>query len=206
MSTPRYLWRQLTPKQREEILAWRKENQRPWHSPPHRPNCGHLHYLVSAACYEHTHHIGHSPQRMDEFSVALLDVFEQHANRTVAWCVLPNHYHALVETPNILKLLHELGRFHGRTSHAWNGEENTRGRQVFHRAVERFMRSERHFFATVNYVHNNPVHHGYVRLWTEWPWSSAAEHLEQMGRAETERVWKKYPIRDYGKKWDDAGM
>jgi putative transposase len=143
---------------------------------------------------------------MDGFSTTLLDLFQQHAARTVAWCVLPNHYHALVEAPNILKLLHELGRLHGRTSYAWNGEENTRGRQVFHRATERFMRSERHFFATVNYVHNNPVHHGYVRLWTEWRWSSAADYLAQMGRAEAERVWKEYPLRDYGKKWDDAGI
>ena len=206
MSTPRYIWRQLTPKQREKVLAWRKDNARPWHSPPHRPNYGHLHFLVSATCYEHAHHIGLSPQRMDGFSATLLELLQQHTARTVAWCVLPNHYHALVAAPNILKLLHELGRFHGRTSHAWNGEESTRGRQVFHRATERFMRSERHFFATVNYVHNNPVHHGYVLLWTEWAWSSAAEYLEQMGRAEAERVWKEYPIRDYGKKWDEAGI
>ena len=206
MSAPRYIWRQLTPKQREEVLSWRKGNARPWHSPPHQPNFGHLHFLVSAACYEHAHHIGISPQRMDDFSAALLELLQQHAARTVAWCVLPNHYHALVEAPNILRLLHELGRLHGRTSYAWNGEEQTRGRQVFHRATERFMRSERHFFATVNYVHHNPVHHGYVRLWTEWPWSSAAEYLAQMGRAKAEQVWKEYPIRDYGKKWDDAGV
>ncbi|MBI4659789.1 MAG: transposase [Verrucomicrobia bacterium] len=206
MSTPRYIWRQLTPKQREEVLAWRKDNARPWHSPPHRPNYGHLHFLVSAACHEHAHHIGFSPHRMDVLSATLLELFQQHAARTVAWCVLPNHYHALVEAPNILKLLHELGRLHGRTSHTWNGEESTRGRQVFHRATERFMRSERHFFATLNYVHNNPVHHSYVRLWTEWPWSSAGEYLEQTGRSEAERVWKEYPIRDYGKKWDDAGI
>ena len=35
MGTPRYLWRQLTPKQRTELLAWRKKHERPWHSPPH---------------------------------------------------------------------------------------------------------------------------------------------------------------------------
>ncbi len=151
-------------------------------------------------------HIGFSPQRMDSFSAALLEVFQQHSTRIVAWCVLPNHYHALVAAPNILTLLYELGRLHGRTSHAWNGEENTRGRQVFHRATERFMRSERHFFATVNYIHHNPVHHGYVQLWTEWPWSSADEYLAQMGREEAARTWMDYPIRDYGKKWDNAGI
>ena len=202
----RYVWRQLTPSQRDEVLAWRKENGRPWHSPAHRPNYGHLTFLLSAACYEHAAHIGFSPRRMDAFSAALLALFQEHAARTIAWCVLPNHYHALVESPNILNLLHELGRFHGRTSHAWNGEESTRGRQGFHRVTERFMRSERHFFATINYVHNNPVHHGYVRLWTEGPWTSAVEYVEGVGRAEAERVWKEYPIRNYGKKWDHAGI
>ncbi len=125
MSTPRYLWRKLTNEQRGEILAWRKDNARPWHSPPHRPNFGHLHFLVSGACYRHVPHIGFSLGRMDRFSVALSELFQQQATRLIAWCVLPNHYHALVEAPNILKLLHELGRLHGRTSHAWNGEENT---------------------------------------------------------------------------------
>ncbi len=206
MSAPRYLWRQLTPDQREEVLAWRKTNARPWHSPPHIANCEHGHFLTSAACYEHAPHIGFSPQRMDDFSAALLALLQHHATSTIAWCVLPNHYHALVEASNILKILHELGRLHGRTSHAWNGEEGTRGRQVFHRSTERFMRSERHFFATINYIHNNPVHHAYVRRWTEWPWSSAVEYLEQLGREEATRRWMEYPIDGYGKKWDARNL
>jgi len=206
MSAPRYIWRQLTSSQRKNLLAWRKDNARPWHAPPHRPNYGKLQFLVSGACYEHAPIIGFSPQRMDSFSAGLLEQFQSHGAKTISWCVLPNHYHALVETPNILGLLHELGRLHGRTSHAWNGDEKSRGRQVFHRATERFMRSERHFFATINYINNNPAHHGYVRLWSDWPWSSAAEYLESMGRSEVERVWNEYPIRDYGQHWDDPGI
>ena len=139
---------------------------------------------------------------MDSFSKALLEIFAGFAQSTVAWCVLPNHYHALVQTDNVLRLLHELGKLHGRTSHAWNGEEGTRGRKVFFRATERAMRSERHFWATVNYIHNNPVHHRYVLLWTEWPWGNAREFLEVMGRKEAKRIWKAYPLRDYGAKWD----
>lgn len=202
----RYLWRQLTPAQRKELLAWRKRNGRPWHSPPHRPHFGHRNFLISAACFEHAPHIGRSPRRMDEFSTALLEVLDRHAASAVAWCVLPNHYHALIETPEVLKLLHELGRLHGRTSHQWNGEENRRGRQVFHRATERYMRSERHFYATLNYVHHNPVHHRYVKHWTDWPWSSARDYLERVGRAETARVWREHPLRNYGMKWDDPAL
>ena len=139
MSKPRYLWRQLTPKQRDELLVWRKDRGQPWHSPPHWHNFGHLRFLISAACYEHHDYIGESPERMDAFSRDLLEVFAAGANQMFAWCVLPNHYHALVGAPDIKGLLRELGRLHGRTSHAWNGANNARGRKVFFRAVERSM-------------------------------------------------------------------
>lgn len=116
MSAPRYLWRQLDPKQRGELLAWRKDCGYPWHSPPHRPNFGHCRFLISAACYEHQFYIGQSPARMENFSRDLLAVFAANARQTFAWCVLPNHYHALVEAPDIKRVLHELGLLHGRTS------------------------------------------------------------------------------------------
>lgn len=140
------------------------------------------------------------------FARDLLAVFTAQANQTFAWCVLPNHYHALVEVPNVKDLLHGLGQLHGRISHAWNGEDNVRGRKVFFRVVERAMRSDRHFFATLNYVNHNPVRHGYVERWTDWPWSSAEEYLARAGIEEAKRVWNDYPIRDYGKGWDDAGI
>ena len=206
MTAPRYLWRQLNQKQREEVLAWRRERGYPWHSPPHRPNFGHLRFLISAACYEHHSYIGHSPERMDAFSRDLLNVFGSCARQTFAWCVLPNHYHALVESADIKLLLHELGLFHGRTSHAWNAEEKTRGRKVFFRAVQRAMRSDRHYWATINYVHHNPVRHNYVKCWTDWPWSSAAQYLDHLGIDEAARVWREYPLDGYGKSWDDPQM
>jgi putative transposase len=206
MPHPGYVWRNLTPEQRTELLAARLRQNHPWHSPPHRPNHGNLRYHLTAACYEHQPHIGHSAARFDGFCTALLATLTARSQQVFAWCVLPNHYHALVEAPDILGLLRELGRLHGRTSHAWNGEENTRGRKVFFRAVERAMRSDRHFWATLNYVHHNPVHHGYVSRWTDWPWSSATAYLEQTGTAEAARIWHDYPLRDYGKGWDDPGL
>ena len=143
---------------------------------------------------------------MDNFTRDLLTVFATHASQTFAWSVLPNHYHALVEAPDIKLLLHELGLLHGRTSHAWNGEEKTRGRKVFFRAVERAMRSGRHYWATLNYVHHNLVRHGFVERWTDWPWSSATQYLAQTRVEEAKRAWREYPVRDYGKDWDEPEM
>lgn len=142
---------------------------------------------------------------MNRFSEALLGVFEDGGssdNVVHAWCVLPNHYHVLVTTFDLAQLLQNIGRLHGRTSHAWNREENLRGRKVFYRTSERELRSRRHFLATLNYVHHNPVRHGYAEKGTEWPWSSATEFLRQKGAEEVDRIHEMYPLLDYGENWD----
>ena len=143
---------------------------------------------------------------MDDFSGNLLAVLTLNAHQTFAWCVLPNHYHALVGAPDVKKLLRELGKLHGRTSHGWNSEDKTPGRKVFFRAVERAMRSDRHFWATLNYIHHNPVRHGDVERWTDWPWSSASQYLAQTGVKDATRIWREFPILDYGKDWDEPEM
>jgi putative transposase len=98
MFAARYLWRQLNQEQREELLKWRKERGYPWHSPPHRPNFGHLRFLIPQLATNTVITFGQSPERMDSFSCGLLAALAMHASQTFAWCVLPNHYHALVET------------------------------------------------------------------------------------------------------------
>src|SRR5207249_1099884 len=79
MAHPAYMWRELTPTQQADLLAWRKDRRYPWHSPPHRPNYGHNHFLVSAACYEHQPHIGLNPERLEQFSKAWLALLCAHA-------------------------------------------------------------------------------------------------------------------------------
>lgn len=95
---------------------------------------------------------------------------------------------------------------HGRLSFEWNREEGTRGRQNWCGAVERTMRGERHYWATMNYIHNNPVRHRYVERWQDWPYGSAIEFLEQMERVEVEAIWREYPVLDYGAGWDEPEM
>jgi putative transposase len=54
MSKPTYLWRKLTPKQRENLMAWRRRQGLPWHRPTHRAS-EKTRYRVTAACFEHRH-------------------------------------------------------------------------------------------------------------------------------------------------------
>lgn len=200
-----YLWRRLTLEQRASLLAWRKQRSFPWHSPPHAVG-GRGTYHLTAACLDHLPHIGHSAERMGGFCGALLKALRPVTTGIHAWCVLPNHYHLLVSVPDLRNAIRELGKLHGRTSFNWNKEENAPGRKVWHAAADRFMRGDRHFWATMNYIHHNPVRHGYVQRWQDWPYSSVNEFLSSLSRAETERIWRDYPIGDYGAGWDEPGL
>lgn len=73
-------------------------------------------------------------------------------------------------------------------------------------SVPHYMKSEGHYYATLNYVLHNAVHHGYATKWTEWPYSNAAQYLEDCGREQALQIWTSYPLYDYGKDWDPPEM
>lgn len=196
-----YQWRKMTSEQRAAALATRQLEHRPWHGPPHYEAESGL-YLITAACYEHLHIIGTSPDRMAGFESELLAATREHSQLIFAWVVLPNHYHILLRTLDLKRLLAALGRLHGGTSYRWNLEEESQGRKVWHRAAETVIKSEGHFWATMNYVLNNAVRHGYVKRWQDWPYSNAAAYLAEVGEALAKRRWLSYPVLDYGKDWD----
>jgi putative transposase len=162
--------------------------------------------MISASCFEHRAIIGHSTQRMTSFAESLLQTLDDAAEETWAWVVLPNHYHVLVVSKSILELLKALGKLHGKSSFAWNGEENSRGRKVWFNAAETVMKSNAHTAATMNYIHHNPVKHGYAEKWTDWPWSSAQEYLNDVGRGTALEHWNTCPVDQYGDGWDDASL
>jgi putative transposase len=66
------------------------------------------------------------------------------------------------------------------------------------------MKSEGHFWATLNYVLNNAMRHGYVECWQDWPYSNGEQYVEEVGRDVAEAQWRAYPTLDYGAAWDPA--
>ncbi|MBN2013063.1 transposase [candidate division KSB1 bacterium] len=197
-----YEWRKMTHLQRTEALRIRKEKHFLWHNPPHIVGDTYFYHL-SAACYEHSPVIGHSAERLAAFSEFLINGLTNLSIEIFAWCVLPNHYHLLLQVDNLLMLIKEIGKLHSRTSYQWNGDENCRGRQVWFNCSDRYIRGERHFWVTMNYIHHNPVHHNYVEKWQDWPFCSANDFINSVGEKQAAIIWNQYPILEYGKGWDD---
>jgi putative transposase len=55
-----------------------------------------------------------------------------------------------------------------------------------------------------NYVHYNPVKHGYVCDPFDWTWSSLQMYYADKGKEWLEEQWIAYrPPSDFGKGWDD---
>ncbi len=195
-----YQWRKMSEEDRVKAMESRKTRRYPWHTPPHFEGSGLYH--LSAANFEHAHIIGETPSRISGFAEDLLDALEKITS-VRAYVVLPNHYHTLLEADSLASVVKALGNLHGRSSRKWNEEDSFVGRKCWHAVSDRRIRNINHYYATLNYIHHNPVKHGYVEKWEEWPYSSAKDYLKEMGREKALVIWRNYPLLDYGKGWDD---
>jgi putative transposase len=194
-----YEYRDMTEAERAKVLAGRKLHLRPWHAPPHFEQTAGT-YLISAACYEHRP-ITSTEDRRTEWEMAVLDRLDQDI-KIHAWVVLPNHYHLLMEG-GLAAFGRRIARLHNGIATQWNREDGTPGRKVWHRFSDRILRSERHYYASLNYIHANPVKHGHAAKADDWVWSSLSLYMEMVGREQLGQWWRQYPVGDYGEGWDE---
>lgn len=195
-----YEYRKLSPEERRRLVEERLARGYPPHQPPHPIRQQGL-YLLTAACYEHRPHLSTAARRR-----LVLDLLFEHCiERGImlhAWAILTNHYHLLAAMPEFEALGDVFRRVHGRTAHDWNQEEGAQGRKVWYRYSDRMIRSERHYYVTLNYIHYNAVKHNLVASPYEWAWSSVHWYREHYGRGWLRDVWRDHPLREYGKSWD----
>ncbi|MCC6298301.1 MAG: transposase [Anaerolineales bacterium] len=198
-----YEYRKLSPKEREEIVKQRRARGYPLHAPPH-PFREEGAYLISAANFEHKPIIK-SPKRLTEFESRLLTALREIAAEVIAWVILPNHYHFLAYILSLNHVSAALQRLHGITSRGWNIEDGLTGkRRVWYKFADTYIRNDGHLHTAFNYVHYNPVKHGYVSDPYDWQWSSLSLYYEDKGRQWLREHWKSYtPPKDFGNGWDD---
>jgi putative transposase len=197
-----YEYRKLTPEQRAELVQQRRARGFPPHSPPH-PVHDQPFYLLTATCYGHVCHMQAKCRRQQVLD-ALFEQFITSGMEIRAWVVLPNHYHLLVHVTDFDALGGIFRSVHGPASRQWNLEDTAPGRKVWYRFADRAIRSERHYYTTLNYIHFNPVKHGWVESPYDWAESSVHWYLEHYGREWLRDLWTRYPVRDYGRGWDDS--
>ena len=107
--------------------------------------------------------------------------FDGKKYRLIAWCIMPNHVHVLIEPLiSLSKILQSWKSYTGKWAVA-NGFSI--GSPLSHKFWmpgywDRYIRGEKHFKAVVEYIHNNPTKAKLCRHATNWQWSSAKAFIE----------------------------
>lgn len=119
---------------------------------------------------------------------------------TMAYCLMPNHFHALIKIkdPESLaeKIINQEKNFNTKPidkdyiskylsqqfSNLFNGYTKAINKRfkrygsLFNPRFKRKIIPEEHLIDLINYIHNNPVHHGFTTSIYDWPYSSV--HLQ----------------------------
>jgi putative transposase len=119
----------------------------------------------------------------------LFEVVTERGFELQAWSFFSNHYHIILTTDTeTTSLLPMIRKFHSVTAREVNRLEGLHGRQVWYQYWDKHLTFQRSYLARLNYVHQNPVHHGLVLLATNYPWCSASWFEDRTSRAFAESV------------------
>lgn len=99
--------------------------------------------------------------------------FDGERYRILAWCVMPNHTHVIVEQTEGWPLASVVHSWKSFTANAVNRLLGRTGPLWMREYFDRFMRDDDHLSTTIAYVESNPVSAGLVERPEDWPWSSA---------------------------------
>ena len=102
-----------------------------------------------------------------------LHFFDGQRYSLLAWVVMPNHVHTLVETREGFPLRRIVHSWKSYTAKAANGLLERSGPFWYPAYFDRHIRDERHYLASIAYIHNNPVKAGLVADAVDWWFSSA---------------------------------
>ena len=91
----------------------------------------------------------------------------------LAYCLMPNHVHLLLETPKPT-LSDGMRRLHGDYARTFNLRHRRSGHLFQGRFGCRRVKDDGHLAAVAGYVPANPVAAGLCRRPEDWPWSSHA--------------------------------
>ncbi len=116
--------------------------------------------------------------------------FDGQRYHIIAWCIMPNHVHVLLEP--MVPLSSIVRSWKSFTSRKGHGIAKVLGLDApapgfwMREYWDRFIRNEEHLMQVVEYIHQNPVKADLCHTPEAWPWSSAAWW--------TQNPWARNPV------------
>jgi REP element-mobilizing transposase RayT len=139
----------------------------------------------------------------DDNKIYFLKKFSEYLNPVLdvyTWCLLPNHFHFLVQIKKESKwnitekesiglqqgLLSETGivsrrfkNFFIAYSQAYKKQQNINTNVFSQHFKHPRINKDEYFTQVIYYIHLNPLHHGIIKDWQQYPWSSYKKIIRQ---------------------------
>jgi putative transposase len=172
------------------------------HRPPHIYLSDQI-YFITARTYKNVGYFN-----SDEKKVILRDVIKRGLIRLniglYAYVILDNHYHLLCKINKKENLKYFVQNIHQNSSRLLRrglSSANLDERNpVWYQYWDKCIYDEDSFFVHFNYIHHNPIKHGYVRGWDDllqYKFSTYNQWLISRGEEFMENTLLDYPINDY---------
>lgn len=137
-------------------------------------------YFLTVHSYQNTS-ILRDIGRKCEFREKLKETTLERKCRIIAWVILDNHYHFMMKISNGSGLEAIFRKLHGATSFQWNKEDDRKGRKIWQNYWDYCIRDEGDYWKHFNYIHHNPVKHGYVKRMEDYEFSSFNHYSKSRG-------------------------
>lgn len=165
---------------------------------PHRPP--HIYmddtwYIITASTFNRTCYLA-TDNHLRVWAETIQSLLKEYGITLRAWVVLRNHYHLLLKSRSGHDVGKFVGRLNGRTSREFNLLDDATGRQVWYSYWDTCIRTEKDYWTRFNYIHNNPVKHGYVQHHEDWAFSSYRYYLRTKGLEWLADCWQRYATID----------
>jgi putative transposase len=145
------------------------------HAPVHRLEGAGVYMVTSATL--HKRQLFNAPDKLSLLENQLLSLAKKYQWQLEAWAVFSNHYHFVARSEaeaasgSLKELIHQL---HSDSARELNRLEQAEGRTVWYNFWDTKLTYQRSYLARLNYVHQNPVKHGLVKVANQYRWCSAA--------------------------------
>jgi REP element-mobilizing transposase RayT len=111
---------------------------------------------------------------------AFLKIVRESAERwnvkVAAYCFLPNHYHLLLQTPEV-NLARCMRHINGVYTQQFNRTHQQDGQLFRGRYKAVLVEADSHLLEVMRYIHRNPLNAGLIQQLDEYPWSSHAGYV-----------------------------
>lgn len=181
------------------------------HRPPHI-FLDQMIYFITVRTYNHRSLFDSDSKKL-LLVKTIKEASKQLKSHLLAWVVLLNHYHILLKINKGKDLSKIMKLINGRSSRRLKQLPILEGRlislpsyekwKVWHNYWEHGIRNEKDYYSHLNYIHHNPVKHGYAMNNGDYEYSSYNFYKNKYGEEFLLDLEEKYPIINFTESSDN---